>query len=436
MNNIIKKFTSKLLTNLKTIIQAVVASVIIWFFISIQIFPNITQHVSAVKVDCTPTQHMINENLQITAVDVSEITIQIQGKRYSISELDGDDFKAHCDLSSIYEAGDHEVDIVVETADTSTECEILTDNLTAKVSVSKIISREVEVTAYTDGIKTADEMQIEGEVEVFPSTIIVTGEEKLVNSIGHIKAVPDYDEVLGESAELTCVPVLYNQYGMRMLNDDLALSEGIITMNVPVYKVKTLPLNVQFTNSSTNFNISNLKYSMSVTELTIASPDSSIDNLDAIDIGEISLTSLTLKDLQGGVALPVKLPDGYKNISGNKTVTVYFENYDEYGQLGFTVPAENINIINAPNNFDVKVLTNVLTVNVVGLSSYIQEMTSDDIYATVNLLGVELSEGTKSVSVSFRLAGTNSRGWVTGEEYKVEIQISIPPEDADALSQY
>ena len=436
MNTFIKKFTSKLLTNLKTIIQAVISSVIIWFFISIQIFPNITQHVSGVQVDCAPTQHMINENLQITSVDVSEVTIKIQGKRYSISDLDGEDFKAHCNLASIYEAGKHEVDIVVEPVDSSTECEILADNLTATVTVFKIVSREVEVVAYTEGIKIADEMQIEGEIEVFPATIIVTGEERLVDSIGHIKAVPDYDDVLGESAELKCTPVLYNQYGMRMLNDDLALSEGIITMNVPVYKVKTLPLNVQFTNSSTNFNISNLKYSMSVTELTIASPDSSIDNLDAIDIGEISLTSLTLKDLQGGVALPVKLPDGYKNISGNKTVTVYFENYDEYGQLGFTVPAENINIINAPNNFDVKVLTNVLTVNVVGLSSYIQEMTSDDIYATVNLLGVELSEGTKSVSVSFRLAGTNSRGWVTGEEYKVEIQISIPPEDADALSQY
>lgn len=436
MNTFIKRFTSKLLTNLKTIIQAVIASVIIWFFISIQIFPNITQHVSGVQVDCAPTQHMINENLQITSVDVSEVTIKIQGKRYSISDLDGEDFKAHCNLASIYEAGKHEVDIVVEPVDSSTECEILADNLTATVTVSKIVSREVEVVAYTEGIKIADEMQIEGEIEVFPSTIIVTGEERLVDSIGHIKAVPDYDDILSESAELKCTPVLYNQYGMRMLNDDLALSEGIIAMNVPVYKVKTLPLNVQFTNFPANFNISNLKYSMSVTELTIASPDSSIDNLDAIDIGEISLTSLTLKDLQGGVALPVKLPEGYKNISGNKTVTVYFENYDEYGQLGFTVPAENINIINAPKNFDVKVLTNVLTVNVVGLSSYIQEMTSDDIYATVNLLGVELSEGTKSVSVSFRLAGINSRGWVTGEEYKVEIQISIPPEDADALSQF
>lgn len=436
MNIFLKRFTSKLLTNLKTIIQAVVASVIIWFFISIQIFPNITQHVSGVQVECVPTQHMINENLQITSVDVSEVTIKIQGKRYSISDLDGEDFKAHCNLASIYEAGKHEVDIVVEPVDSSTECEILEDDLTATVTVSKIVSREVEIQPYTEGIKIADEMQIEGEIEVFPATIIVTGEEKLVDSIGHIKAVPDFEDVLSESTELTCTPVLYNKSGIRMLNSDLALSEGIISMNVPVYKVKTLPLNVQFTNSSTNFNISNLKYSMSVTELTIASPDSSIDNLDAIDIGEISLTSLTLKDLQGGVALPVKLPEGYKNISGNKTVTVYFENYDEYGQLGFTVPAENINIINAPNNFDVKVLTNVLTVNVVGLSSYIQEMTSDDIYATVNLLGVELSEGTKSVSVSFRLAGTNSRGWVTGEEYKVEIQISIPPEDADALSQF
>ena len=168
---------------------------------------------------------------------------------------------------------------------------------------------------------------------------------------------------------------------------------------------------------------------MSLTELTIASPDSSVDNLDEIDIGEISLNSLTLKDLQGGVALPVKLPDGYKNISGNKTVMLYFEDYDNFGQLGFTVPSDNINVINAPSNFDVKVLTNLLTVNVVGLSSYIQEMTSDDIYATVNLLGLELSEGTKTVSVTFRLAGTNTKAWVTGEEYKVELQISAQLEN-------
>ena len=433
MDRFFRRFASKFLSNLKTIIQAAIASVIIWVFISIQVFPDITQHISNIKVDCEPTQHMINENLQITAVDVEEVTIQIEGKRYSISELSGDDFAAHCNLSGVDEAGEHTVNIVVEAVDNATECQILTNTLTAKVNVVKIISKEIEVVPSISGVKIADEMQIEGEVVVTPATVVVTGEEDLVNSIGRIDAVPAYNEVLDGSAELKSLPVIYNQQGVKMLNSDLTLSEGVFMVNVPVYKVKTLPLNVKFTSSSTNFNLSNLKYSMSVTELTIASPDSSIDNLDAIDIGEISLSALTLKDLQGGVALPVKLPDGYKNISGNKTVTVYFEDYDDYGQLGFTVSTENINVINAPSAFDVKVLTNVLTVNVVGLSSYIQEMTSDDIYATVNLLGVEITEGTKSVSVSFRLAGANTKAWVTGEEYKIEIQISAIAETEDSV---
>lgn len=424
MSKFFRRFASKFLTNLKTIIQAAVASVIIWVFISIQVFPDITQHISDIKVDYEPTQHMINENLQITSVNVDNVTIQIEGKRYSISELSGEDFAAHCDLSGIFDAGKHIVNINIEPVDSSVECQILTNTLTAEVNVIKIISREIEVVPSIDDLKIADQMQIEGEVSVSPATVIVTGEEGLVNSIGRIEAVPDFYDVLDESTELQSYPVLYNQQGMKMLNTDLGMSEGTFMVNVPVYKVKTLPLNVKFTGSSTNFNLANLMYSMSVTELTIASPDSSIDNLDAIDIGEISLSALTLKDLQGGVALPVKLPEGYKNISGNKTVTVYFKDYDDYGQLGFTVSTENINIINAPSNFDVKVLTNVLTVNVVGLSSYIQEMTSDDIYLTVNLLGVEVTEGTKSASVSFRLAGANPRAWVTGEEYKVELQIS------------
>jgi len=430
MNRLMKRFTSKLLSNLKTIIQAVICSVIIWFFISIQIFPNITLHVSEVKVDCQPTQHMQKENLHITSVDVDDVTVKIQGKRYSISELKGEDFNAYCDLSDIYEAGEHTVDIIVEPLDKSVECEIISETQTAKVNVIKIISREMDVIPSSDGVTIAEGMQIEGELTVSPETVIVTGEEKLVNSIGKIEAIPDYSEILDETSVLSCTPVLFNQQGVKMLNSDLTLSEGVFTVNVPIYKVKTLPLNVKFTNSSTNFNLSNLKYSMSVTELTIASPDNSIDNIDAIDIGEISLSALTLKDLQGGVALPVKLPEGYKNISGNKTVTVYFEDYDDYGQLGFTVPSENINVINAPSTFDIKLLTNVLTVNVVGLSSYIQEMTADDIFATVNLLGVEISEGTKSVSVSFRLKGSNTKAWVTGEEYKVEIQISTPVETA------
>lgn len=429
MNNFFRKFSSGFLGNLKTIIQSVVFSIIIWFVISIQIFPNITLHISDVKLFCEPTQYMQNENLHISSVDTESVTIQVQGKRYSIANLTNEDFTASCDLSGIFESGEYTVNVNVEPTDKSVECDVLSGGITAKVLVEKTISREFDVSVSSNRLNISDGMQVEGEITVSPSKIIVTGEERLVNSIGKVEVEPIYTETLDESAELRGEPVFYNQLGVKMINPEITTNEKTFTVSVPVYKVKTLPLNVQFTNFPTNFDDSVLKYSMSLTELTIASPDSSIDNLDVIDIGEISLNSLTLKDLQGGVALPVKLPDGYKNISGNKTVMLYFDDYDNFGQLGFTVPSDNINVINAPSSFDVKVLTNLLTVNVVGLSSYIQEMTSDDIYATVNLLGIELSEGTKTVSVTFRLAGGNTKAWVTGEEYKVELQVSAQTEE-------
>lgn len=431
MSNFFKRFASAFASNFKTIIQAIVLSVVLWFVISIQIFPNITLHISDVEVLCEPTQYMLNENLQITSPAIENITVQIQGKRFDISSLTNEDLVARCDLSGIYESGQYTVNILVEPADPSVQCTVLSDSLTAEISVTKIITREVPVEPSASRLRIAEGMQIEGELTVLPETVLITGEENLVNAVGRIEAAPEYAGQLEESAELRSSLDFYNQQGVKMLDPAFSMNESVFTVNVPVYKVRTLPLNVQLTNFPTNFDLSSLKYSMSIKELTIASPDSSIDNLEQIDIGEISLSSLTLKDLQGGVALPVKLPDGYKNISGNKTVTVYFEDYDSFGQLGFTVPFENINVLNKPSNYDVDVLTNQLTVNVVGLSSYIQGMTSDDIFATVNLLGVEIAEGTKSVSVSFRLTGGNIKAWVTGEEYKVDLQLSAVEEAAE-----
>lgn len=432
MKRIVKKLKTNFLTNLKTIIQATLFSIIIWFFISIQIFPDITLHISDIEVKYEPTALMNEENLRVTSIDTKKITVQVEGKRYQISELSPEDFKANLDLSGIYESGEYSVDINVSLKDDlSDNCKILTESLTAKVKVVKIISKEIEVTPNINGLKIVDGMQIEGEVTVSPSTVIITGEERLINSIGSVEAGAISDEPLSQTTDITSSLTYFSTTGAVMANPSLTANESEFVVSIPIYKVKTLPVNVKFTNCPSNFDLTNLEYRMSVDEITIASPDTSVDNLEVLEIGEISLSALTLKDLQGGVALPVNLPEGYKNISGNKTITVYFPNAESYGQLGFTALSDNISIINAPANYNVELLTNELTVNVVGLSTYIQEMTSADIYATVNLIGLELSEGTKSVSVTVKLAGSGVKAWVTGEEYKVELQIASVQEDVE-----
>ncbi len=426
MNNFFNRFKRGFVRNLKTIIQAVVFSIFIWFFISIQIFPDVSMHIENVPVSCSPTSFMEEEKLIITSVDTEKVTIQVEGKRYSMSELNGENFSGVCDMSKVYEAGEHTVPIEIK-ALTDIDCKIRSTSLTAKVTVEKIITRDIKVIPDTRNITIANEMQIEGDVTVSPETITVTGEEKLVSAIDHASAVADTVDGLDRSAELPAHIVYYTSAGKEIENSGINADNTDFTVSIPVYKVKTLPVQVKFTGSSTgagSFTAEDLEYTMSINEITIASPDSSIDNLDAIDIGEISLSSLTLKDLQGGVQLPVELPEGYKNISGNKSITVTFPAADDFGQLGFTVPSDNFTIINAPTAYDVKMLTNEIVVSVVGYSDYIQEMTPSDIYATLNLLGMELSEGTKTLSVTFRLKGSNVRAWVTGEEYRVELLIT------------
>ena len=439
MNNMFKQIARGFVSNLKTIIQALVFSIVIWLFISIQIFPDISLHISDISVKCDPTPFMEEENLRIVSVDTSAVAIQIEGKRYAINSLTSEDFVASCDLSEVYGSGKFQVPINVETKGQDVECKIKTTSLYAEIDVVKIISREIEVEPNTLTLTIEEEMQIEGEVSVNPSTVIITGEEKLVNSISRAEAIAVYDGVLGQSAEIPARISYYGASGAVIVNPDIREDNSDFTLNVPVYKVKTLPVRVKFTGSTisySGFNADDLDYTMSIDEITIGSPDSSIDNLDAIDIGEISLSALTLKEIQGGVSLPVDLPEGYKNISGNKMITVNFPEADNFGQLGFTVPSDNITVMNKPSNYDIRVLTNELTVNVVGYSDYIQGITSSDIYVTVNLLGTELSEGVKSVSAMFRLTGGNVKAWVTGEEYKVDILITSAEEaEEQALSE-
>ena len=60
-------------------------------------------------------------------------------------------------------------------------------------------------------------------------------------------------------------------------------------------------------------------------------------------------------------------------------------------------------------------------------------MTSSDIYATINLLGMEIAEGSKSVSVTFRLKGSNAMAWVAGEEYKVDLLFTAAEENEEEV---
>ncbi len=426
----LKKVAHYFVKNLKTIILSVIFAIIIWFAISIQLFPNVTDHIDDVAIIAEPTQYMKEENLQITDYEPS-VTIHIQGKRYIIGSLTAEDFSATLDLSGITTPGTHTVNVILNKVESSNDYEIISSGLTSKVTIERIISEDIAIEVNTDNLSVADELQIQtDDILLSSDTITVTGEESLVKSVAKAVIEPVFDGVMTETTEVQGTVSLYNASGNKIENPNLEYRADNYTVTIPVYRVKTLPLDVSIIYPD-NFNDKSLSYTILPNEITIAAPanDASIENLEKIDVGEINLSNITSKDLQG-INLAISLPDGYKNMSNIGRAQVTFENIDSYGNLEFTVSTENFTILNGDSNYDYTFVTNNINVTAIGPSDVLHNLSHDDIIGTVNLLGVQAEESVKTYTVTMRIAGQKVRAWITGE-YKVDIRISAKPTDAD-----
>ena len=98
MKEWLKSFFQNFVKNLKTIIFALVIAVIVWFAISMQIFPDVTTHVSDIPVEVKATEYMTENALSVTNSYVDKITVQVTGKRYEVGNLTASDFTASADL--------------------------------------------------------------------------------------------------------------------------------------------------------------------------------------------------------------------------------------------------------------------------------------------------------------------------------------------------
>ncbi len=425
MGKFLKRTLNTFIKELKNIIIALLVAIIAWFAISMQIFPDISTHVSDIRVTASPTEYMTEHNLSIAEDYEGVVSARISGKRYDIGNLTAEDFTAVLDLSGVTDVGEYNVGVKI-TPKSNVNCKVLNDGITVKIKVEKIISKTFSITdgsmiVTADDVIAADNMKIDS-ITANPATITLTGDAADIEAVKKVEIRSVLAGKTDQSVSSKGKVVLLGEGDKEINNPDIKLNNDSFTVDVILFKQKTLPLTVQFTNVPANFDLSSLKYSIYPEELTISSPDDSLDAQEKFEVGIIDLSQLTTKFLQK-ISLPITLPEGYKNVSGNNYAMVTFENADEYTFLNFTIQKENIRIANAPQNFDIEVLTNELTVNVTGPEEKISELSSKDIYATIDLMGTTLSEGLKDVTPEFTLRGSNVKCWVTGE-YKITIQAS------------
>lgn len=407
--------------NLKYIIISFIIAVVAWLSVSVQVFPTVEERVRDIALEVQATEHMLQNNLEIVSELDSLVDIRIEGKRYDITGLSAADFYATLDLSAVKTAGTFTVPVTVSSKSGS-ECTILdTDPLAVTVQIDEIVTREFPVTATAPSLSLPEGYYVD-EFTASPATISVTGSATLLDKIDRIEARSRYSGVISESHDTQSELFIYGTNGAKIVNDDIKLSTTDVSVYIPVYKQKELPLRFEYTNVPTNFDTNSLKFEIQPSTIIVAAPDESIDNLSELVIDTIDLSDIMMNKT---VFIPITLPDGYKNLSGNNSARIVWDIAD-YGKLDFSV--SNISIINPPDNYDVSLITNELVLSVIGPSEAVSALTASDFIVKANLLGVSLYEGAQNVPVTIEIRGRKQTCWVSGS-YKVTVDAKVKAEE-------
>lgn len=402
-------------SNLKIIVLSAVLAVIVWVLVSVQVFPTIETSISGIAIQVQPTEYMVSNSLEITDTYTGTTDIRIEGKRYDISDLKAEDFYAELDLESVRSAGTFTVPVNVSSKTGVEYTLIESSQIAVTITVDKIETREFTVTAYAPDISLPEGYYVD-EITASPATVTVTGSAAILDSISRIEAKAAVDGEIHESHEVQTSLAIYTTSGSKLVNDGIKLSVDSVMVNIPIYMQKELPLTFSFAGVPQYFDIDSLGYEISPKTIMVAAPDDSISNLSELNIGTINISDIRIN--QTVSTIPITLPDGYKNLSGYNSARVTWDIAD-YGRLDF--PVTNITTVNVPDNMNVEVITQELTLSVIGPSEQLSELSSSDFYVTGNLLGVSLHDGSQDVSVSVVITGSGGSNCLVVGSYKITV---------------
>ena len=378
-------------------VGAVVIAIIIWFALSITMFPTVFMTIKDVPVTISLEGTTAEaQGLAITEFNEdTKVEVSISGMRYEIGSFTEDDLKATVDMSGVTQAGTYDLNINVTSSAASCSVTKITPS-TVRVKVDYIKQVTIPLQVRATSVSAEDGYSL-GDAVVTPATITVRGPEKLVDSLGYAVFAVDQKKKLSETYT-TSDGKLYLYSNDNSLIDDSSfeLDYDPISVTFPVYFMKTLKFSFDYQGAPDNFDTDILKYKLSQDSIDVMTANESVLNQDVLHLGYINLSDI---NLEKSFTFDVNLDSGVSSPSGIRTVTVTF---DPTGFVSkqFTIPESNIKMINVPANRTAELSTKAISeVTIYGPADVMETLTADDLIAEFDMQSTVLENGTYTRNV-------------------------------------
>ncbi len=398
-----KDFTVKILS--------LVAAILLWFIVSINEYPTIETVVYNVPIVVEMTGTYAEDNhYQVASQSDVSANVYITGDRGQIGDIKSDDITIIASAENVVSASKYNLPLEVLSPDgkkftvqkISSDTKALLEYVT--VDFDEIISREISVNPYISNLKiSSGYLHDVDEIVIAPNSVEITGPKDVLDTITGGFVNVDIPHELTDTFEYTTDHVEIYKNALRINPDDynISIEKNDFTVNIPVYKKDTIPLEVTLTNVPKSFNeekfLAKLQFSLS--QLEIATTSDNIRMMKSLNIGNIDMREVNI-----GSEFVFKtkdfLPKDFQNLNNVDEITVTCPSENLY-YVPITIDGKDIKIINAPSDYEFDIITSGFMQIFIGTKADIEQITKADVVAQIDVINYDLEAKDYKWPVSF-----------------------------------
>lgn len=392
------------------IILSLVLALAIWTYVTTVKDPDQTRRLDKVPVDFSYAAEVYKaKELDIVNNPELSVTVRLKGDGANVNSIKPEDIIVYPDYALLAGPGEVSLPLQVRFIDSRKGRDIeaiCADEAKLVFDLVEEKSFDVQVVMDKDQITVADGYVLNG-LTATPGKVTLQGPKSEIDRIDRIVARvkpggPDVQSSLQNLSDSKLVTATLEAWDANDQPVELkytVMDNTLVDVSISVYRTKDLPLKVNFINVSPDYDLSNLKYTLSQESMTVTGKPAVVENLTELMVSDFDLGNSF--ELDKVFQLNVELPKGVSSKDNLSTVTLTFDNQDLTSKK---LTVNNIRVINQPAGIKITPLdSKVSNVTLIGPKEELEKLTSSNVVAQIDASAAQIKEGTENLAVRIQI---------------------------------
>ena len=218
-------------------VLAIVISTVMWFMITNNENPVIDLTFYELPVNIVNESHITQMEKTYDIMSGEKIDVVVKGRTSAIAALEESDIIVTADFDKISMTGNVPIDVTIQ-GQNGKELEVIRKSSDyMKLSIEDYSFKEYKVSV--DTIGEPAEGFVQGNIEVSPSVITVSGTKTQLSRIRKVAVTVVLDDLAGNTT-LSLKPIAYDNDNEIINSEKLDLSVSTVQVTANIYKTKTV----------------------------------------------------------------------------------------------------------------------------------------------------------------------------------------------------